>query len=57
MSTLENYTDAESELYQYEAAYSYAVNDGMTITPGIFIKEVSNADDQTGVIVKTSFSF
>ena len=57
MSTLENYTDAQTELYQYEAAYSYAVNDGMTITPGIFIKEVSNADDQTGVIVKTSFSF
>jgi len=57
MSTLENYTDAETELYQYEAAYSYAVNDGMTITPGVFIKEVGNADDETGVIVKTSFSF
>jgi len=57
MSTLENYLDSETELYQYEAAYSYAVNDGITITPGIFIKEVSNADDQTGVIVKTSFSF
>ena len=57
MSTLENYTDTEEELYQYEAAYSYAVNDGMTITPGIFIKEVANADDETGVIVKTSFSF
>ena len=57
MSTLENYLDTETELYQYEAAYSYAVNDGMTITPGIFIKEVDNADDQTGIIVKTSFSF
>ena len=57
MSTLENYLDTETELYQYEAAYSYAVNDGVTITPGIFIKEVANADDQTGVIVKTSFSF
>jgi len=58
MSTLENYTDAQSELYQYEAAYSYAVNDGMTITPGIFIKETSGtADDETGVILKTSFSF
>ena len=56
MSTLENYTDAETELYQYEAAYSYAVNDGMTITPGIFIKETSS-DDETGVILKTSFSF
>jgi len=57
MATQKNYTDAQTELYQYEAAYSYAVNDGMTITPGIFIKEVANADDQTGVIVKTSFSF
>jgi hypothetical protein len=57
MSTLENYTDAQTELYQYEAAYSYAVNDGMTITPGIFITEVDGADDQTGVILKTSFSF
>ena len=56
MSTLENYTDAQTELYQYEAAYSYAVNDGMTITPGIFIKETSS-DDETGVILKTSFSF
>ena len=55
MSTLENYTDAQTELYQYEAAYSYAINDGMTITPGIFIKEGTR--DQTGVIVKTSFSF
>ena len=57
MSTQENYTDAQTELYQYEASYSYAVNDGMTITPGVFIKEIANADDQTGVIVKTSFSF
>ena len=57
MSTLENYTDAQTELYQYEASYSYAVNDGMTITPGIFITETANADDETGVILKTSFSF
>ena len=56
MSTLENYTDVQTELYQYEAAYSYAVNDGMTITPGIFIKETTG-DDETGVVLKTSFSF
>ena len=55
MSTLENYTDVQTELYQYEAAYSYAVNDGMTITPGVFITE--GTTDETGVIVKTSFSF
>ena len=57
MSTQKNYTDAQTELYQYEAAYSYPINDGMTITPGIFVKEVASADDETGVIVKTSFSF
>jgi len=54
-STLES---AEEE-YQYEAYYSYPVNDGMTITPLIFTKENSTADkdDTTGVMVKTSFSF
>ena len=56
MSSTENFKDTDTEYYQYEAAYSYPINDGMTITPGIFIKEQSG-DDQTGVIVKTSFSF
>jgi len=51
------FADSETETLVYEASYSYALNDGMTITPGIFIKEVSGADDQTGVAVKTSFSF
>ena len=47
------------EQYMYEAYYSYAVNDGMTITPLVFIKEAAekNTDDETGVMVKTSFSF
>jgi len=57
MSSTANFLDTDTETYQYEAAYSYPINDGMTITPGIFIKEVDSADDQTGVIVKTSFSF
>ena len=56
MSSTENFKDTDTEYYQYEAAYSYPINDGMTITPGVFIKEQSG-DDQTGVIVKTSFSF
>jgi hypothetical protein len=51
------FADSETETLVYEASYSYALNDGMTITPGIFIKEVDGADDQTGVAVKTSFSF
>jgi hypothetical protein len=49
-------TDAQ---YMYEAYYSYPINDGMTITPLVFAKDVSaaNTDDMTGVMVKTSFSF
>ena len=43
----------------YEAYYSYPLNDGMTITPLIFVKEDATAGDadKTGVMVKTSFSF
>lgn len=56
MSSVENYTDDQTEYYQYEAAYAYPVNDGMTITPGVFIQETAG-DEQTGVVLKTSFSF
>ncbi len=50
--------DATEEM-MYEAFYSYPVNDGMTITPLIYVKEnaAANTDDQTGIMVKTSFSF
>ena len=48
----------DPELIMYEAFYSYAVNDGMTITPLIYTKETAvGSDDLTGVMVKTSFSF
>ena len=49
----------QTEEVMYEAYYSYPVNDGMTITPLIYIKEQATAGtpDQTGVMVKTSFSF
>ena len=55
VNTVED-TDAQ---YMYEAYYSYPINDGMTITPLIFVQDVSaaNTDDTTGVMVKTSFSF
>ena len=55
MSSTANFKDTDTEYYQYEAAYSYPINDGMTITPGVFIKE--GTTDQTGILVKTSFSF
>ena len=55
MGTKGNFADGATEYYIYEASYSYPVNDGMTITPGVFITE--GATDVTGVAVKTSFSF
>ncbi len=45
-------------LVMYEAFYSYPINDGMTITPLIYTKDMAaGTDDQTGIMVKTSFSF
>ncbi|MDC3089497.1 porin [Prochlorococcus sp. AH-716-N03] len=56
MGTTGNFADSDTEYYLYEASYAYPVNDGMTITPGVFIRE-QDGDDQTGFAVKTSFSF
>jgi len=55
MGTTGNFADGDTEYYTYEASYAYPVNDGMTITPGIYI--VEGATDVTGVALKTSFSF
>ena len=50
--------EGTDELLMYEAFYSYSVNDGMTITPLVYVKEfATGTDDETGVMVKTSFSF
>ena len=56
--TLGAITDGAEELQMYELFYSYPLNDGMTITPAIFVKETAGvADSETGYVVKTSFSF
>ncbi len=56
--TKDHYADDVTEYLMYEAFYSYPVNDGMTVTPVIFVKETASSDDdETGVMVKTSFSF
>ena len=55
MGTTGNFADGDTEYYIYEASYAYPINDGMTITPGVYIREGST--DQTGFAVKTSFSF
>ena len=51
--------EGTDEDYMYEAYYSYPINDGMTITPLVYIQEdnTSGVDDTTGIMVKTSFSF
>ena len=58
-------TEASGEIPErlmYEVYYSYALNDGMTITPLIYTVEggevgVTGDQDETGIMVKTSFSF
>ena len=57
LATDKLYADSETEYFIYEASYAYPINDGMTVTPGVYIKEASSGDDDTGVLVKTSFSF
>ena len=42
--------------YMYELAYEYAVNDSITVTPGMFIIEDAD-EDSFGMVVTTAFSF
>ena len=59
LGTAGGQVEGQDEELMYEAYYSYAINDGMTITPLIYIQEDATAGepDRTGVMVKTSFSF
>ena len=59
MGTHTNTVEDTDAQYMYEAYYDYPINDGMTVTPVVFIKDIDTAgtDDTTGVMVKTSFSF
>jgi len=62
MGTVGSMTEAAGvmpERLMYEVYYSYALNDGMTLTPLVYSQEgATDADeDNTGVMIKTSFSF
>ena len=58
MGTKQHYADNATEYLMYEAFYSYPINDGMTLTPVVFVRETAEGtDDETGIAVKTSFSF
>ena len=50
-----NYAETDTEYFIYEASYAYPVNDSVTLTPGVYIRE--GTTDQTGIVLKTSFSF
>ena len=49
-------TDAQT---MWEAYYAYNYADGITITPVVYVKENAavNTDDETGIILKTTFEF
>ena len=53
--TVEN---ADNQL-MWEAYYAYNYADGITITPLVYVKENTavNTDDETGIILKTTFEF
>ena len=52
------YLENVDALAMYEVYYSYNYADGITITPLIYSKENSGStEDETGILVKTEFSF
>jgi len=56
--TQQHYAENVTEYLMYEAFYTYPINDSMSVTPVVYVKETaSGTDDETGIIVKTSFSF
>ncbi len=59
LGTTGHIADGAIDYYMYEAFYSYPINDGMTITPLVYLKEAPAGTDadETGFMVKTSFSF
>ena len=56
LGTYGHIADNATAYHMYEAFYSYPMNDGMTITPVVYLKETAG-DDETGIMMKTSFSF
>ena len=50
--------EGSDDLTMYEVFYDYPVNDSMTVTPLAYSKEfATGTEDETGIMVKTSFSF
>jgi len=41
----------------FEVSYSYAINDGVTISPGFFTIDDGEGEEDTGMVLETAFSF
>ena len=53
------YAENDDGETMWEAYYAYNYADGITLTPVVYVKEntAANVDDETGLILKTSFEF
>ncbi len=54
---VEDGSGTDDDATGFEIAYSYALNDSITITPGYFSIEDNTGEDDNGVVVETVFSF
>jgi len=45
------------DLTGFELAYTYRLNDGVTVTPGFFTVDDGEGEEDTGVVLETAFSF
>jgi len=49
--------DDNLDISGYELSYTYAVNDGVTVTPGVFSIDDGEGEQDSGVVIETAFSF
>tara|TARA_B100000579_G_scaffold319212_1_gene268777 strand:- start:348 stop:1358 length:1011 start_codon:yes stop_codon:yes gene_type:complete len=50
-------TSALADGAEWEASYAYALNDSVTLTPGVFGVEETDTDDDFGTVLEVSFAF
>jgi len=57
-STTDDDSGDDSDTTGFEVAYSYAINDSVTITPGFYtVGETDGDEEDSGVVLETAFSF
>ena len=57
-STTNDDSGNDTDSTGFEVAYSYAINDNVTITPGYFsVGETTSDEEDTGVVLETTFTF